>query len=238
MSSARPRQSRGPAWPPAPPAPAWAWPPVLLAPAWSPPLISGPRDVWAVWAGSRSMEQSAAETVKQWRFGKTSFKLVERRIRKTNERFNCQLKTHWRPLPVSPYHVIFKYETCETMYSLYIKNNPMTWYLLYWDCLNPRSDCVRAEEAGWRREDRGGGDQRVAVGAQGCRSYRCTYVVSCWNMSEVNLAIYAWGVRTGTDEVSLVRPWLGGFWGQRRLTRGQSDGGDPVHNLDISDRIS
>ena len=57
-------------------------------------------------------------------------------------------------------------------------------------------------------------------------------------MSEVNLAIYAWGVRTGTDEVSLVRPWLGGFWGKRRLTRGQSDGGDPVHNLDISDRIS
>ena len=57
-------------------------------------------------------------------------------------------------------------------------------------------------------------------------------------MSEVNQAMYAWGVRTGTDEVSLVRPWLGGFWGQRRLTGGQSDGGDPVHNLDISDRIS
>ena len=45
-------------------------------------------------------------------------------------------------------------------------------------------------------------------------------------------------MRTGTDEIRLVQPGLGGGLSQGRLAGGQSDGGDPVHNLDISERIS
>ena len=45
-------------------------------------------------------------------------------------------------------------------------------------------------------------------------------------------------MRTGTYEVRRIHPWLGGGLGHGRLTGGKSDRGDPIHNLDISERIS
>ena len=45
-------------------------------------------------------------------------------------------------------------------------------------------------------------------------------------------------MRTGADEVGLIHSWLGGGLGHGRLVGGQPDRGNPIHNLDISERIS